>query len=95
MVESEQAPSATEVQSRRRRWTWFTVLTIALVSGSALFAIPAIAKSGDSQPAPAPAHKVVVCESEVVDHGDGILTQSATATRAPADAPVPEGCTAE
>ncbi len=87
----------TVVPARRHRWTWITVLAVAVLSGTALVAVPAIAQSepsGGAGPShtPAPAEKVVVCESEVVDHGDGILTSSASAERVAADAPVPDGC---
>ncbi len=97
MARSDQESTAPVVPTHRHRWTWITVLTIALVSGSALVAVPAIAQSDATPPAvhtPAPAEKVVVCESGVVDQGDGIRTSSAAAERVPADAPVPEGCRA-
>jgi hypothetical protein len=78
--------------STRRRWAWVTVISIALVSGSALFAVPAIADGDSSTPDPAPAGKVVVCESGVIDHGDGIQTSSASVDVVAADAPVADGC---
>ena len=73
--------------ARRSRWAWITVLSVAIVSGSALLAVPAIAAVGSPD-------RVVVCESGVIDHGDGIQTSSAFAERVAADAPVPDGCTA-
>lgn len=82
------------VRAHRTRWPWITVLTIGLVSGSALLAVPAIAQDDPTDPAPTPTGKVVVCESGVVDHGGGILTSSAVAERVDADAPVPDGCRA-
>lgn len=85
--------------TRRRRWTWATVLTIGVVSASALVAVPAIASSGDpaggtGSGTGGAGGKIVVCESGVVDHGDGIQTSSASADRVADGAPVPEGCTA-
>lgn len=92
MARSDQESTPAVVLARRHRWTWITVLTIALVSGSALLAVPALAQSDGSEPAPT--EKVVVCESGVVDHGDGIQTSSASVERVAADAPVPDGCRA-
>ena len=97
MARSDQESTTTVVPTRRGRWVWITVLSIGLVSGSALLAVPAIAESGSPHPhpavtTPAPTEKIVVCESGVVDHGDGILTSSAAAERVPADTPVPDGC---
>jgi hypothetical protein len=84
--------------ARRHRWASITVIGIAVVSGSALLAVPAIAAgvspdrgSGAGSTA---TYRVVVCESGVIDHGDGIQTSSARAERVAADAPVPAGCTA-
>jgi len=93
----DQEPTPAVVTARRRRWPRITLVTVGLLSASALLAVPAIAQSdgSDPTPTPAPAAKVVVCESGIVDHGDGIQTSSASAERVPADAPVPEGCTAE
>ncbi|MBM3659678.1 MAG: hypothetical protein FJW95_09270 [Actinobacteria bacterium] len=92
----DQEPTPTVVPTRRPRWRRIAVVTLGLVGASALLAVPAIAQSdgGDRAPTPAPAEKIVVCESGIVDHGDGIQTSSASAERVPADAPVPEGCTA-
>ncbi len=84
----------------RERWVWITVLSIALLSGSALLAVPAIAADGPtgggsgSGSGSGPAALVVVCESGAIDPGDGIQTSSASAEWIPADAPVPDGCTA-
>ena len=88
MAESDQATAPPAVSAQRHRWTWITVLTIAVVSGSALVAVPAIADDA----ATPPAHdRVVVCESGVVDQGE-IQTSSAVAVRVGDDAPVPKGC---
>jgi len=91
----DQEPTPTVVPAHPRRWTRIAVVTLGLLGASALLTVPAIAQggAGDPAPAPAPTEKVVVCESGVVDHGDGIQTSSASAERVPADAPVPEGCT--
>ena len=94
MARSDQDPTVTVVPTRRR-WPLIAALTVGLLSASALLAVPAIAQSDTpTEPTPAPTEKIVVCESGVVDHGDGIQTSSASAERVPADAPVPEGCTA-
>jgi hypothetical protein len=81
--------------ARRHRWAWITVLSIALVSGSALLAVPAIAAGGPPDSGSGSTERVVVCDSGVIDHADGISTSSATAERVAADAPVPDGCTAQ
>ena len=81
--------------ARRRRWTWATVLTVGVVSASVLVAVPAIALGADPGTGDDSSdEKVVVCESGVIDHGNGIQTSSASADRVAADAPVPDGCTA-
>jgi hypothetical protein len=74
----------------RRRWAWFTIGAVTLVSGSALLAVPAIAADGGSGTTP---QRVIVCESPVVSN-DGVETSSAVAERLPAGdtRPVPEGC---
>ena len=92
MARSDLRSTPTVVPAHRHRWTWITVLTIALVSGSALLAVPALAQSDGS--APTPTDKVVVCESGVVDHGNGIQTSSVSVERVAGDAPVPDGCRA-
>jgi hypothetical protein len=99
MARSDQEPTTTVVPAHRHRWVWITVLSIGIVSGTAFLAVPAIAQGGSTDPdpavtTPAPTGKIVVCESGVFDHGDGIQTSSASAERVPADAPVPDGCRA-
>jgi hypothetical protein len=75
------------------------VLTVGMLSAAVLVAVPAIASDAPDPTGPTgptdTAEKVVVCESGVVDHGNGIRTSSKSAERVPADAPVPEGCTVE
>jgi hypothetical protein len=88
MGSSDHPTPTTEVLSRRRRWAAITVLAVGLIGASALVAVPAIAEGGES----GPAEKLLVCESGVVDHGDGIQTSSASVERVAADAPVPDGC---
>ena len=89
-------------RSDRERWAQITAVGIALVAGSALVAVPAIAADGStgsgsgagSGSGTGPKAHVVVCESGVIDHGNGIQTSSASAERVAADAPVPDACTA-
>ena len=82
----------------RERWARIMAVGIALFAGSALLAVPAIAADGSpdggSGAGSTATDRVVVCESGVIDHGNGIQTSSAYAERVTADAPVPEGCTA-
>ena len=80
--------------ARSDRRALLFVLGIAVVSGSALVAVPALAADGATDPATPPARHVVVCDSGIIDHGDGIQTSSASAEWVPADAPVPAGCAA-
>jgi len=83
---------ATPSTSHRRRLSVGVALAAGVIGATALVAVPAIADSGTGSE-PAPSH-VVVCDSGVVDHGDGILTSSAYAVRvADGETPaLPEGC---
>jgi hypothetical protein len=85
MARSETIP--TEPSPARRRWTWITIATVGIISGSALLAVPAIAADSG----PSPSERVAVCESGIVERGN-VKTSSAVATRIAADAPLPEGC---
>ena len=78
----------------RRRAAGIAAITVGVLSGLALVAVPAIATNGSGGSEPAHDRQIVVCESEVVDHGGGIRTSSASAERIATGAPVPEGCRA-
>jgi hypothetical protein len=82
------------VSGRRRRGIWVAVLGIALASGSALLAVPAIASGGSPDAGSSSTPHLAVCESGVIDHGDGIQTSTAAVERVTADAPVADDCTA-
>ena len=97
MSRIDQEPTEAVVPDHRHRWTWITVVTIALVCGSALVAVPAIAQDGSTGSDPTtpqrpPNEKVVVCESGVVDGGDGVRTSSASVEWVTGDVSPPEGC---
>lgn len=79
---------ARSVSSSRRR-LGIGVAGVVLAAAAAGCTTPFVSGGGGSAPA---SEMVVICESGVVDHGNGVETSSQVAIKLPAGSPVPEGC---
>ena len=73
---------------RSRRWAAGAGLVLAAAGAGAAMGL-GTAQASESTHSTGP---VIVCESGVVDHGNGVETSSAVAVRVPDGTPVPEGC---